>query len=392
MDQVVVVGMGMIDTLGNSVSECFENLISEEYREPSPFDTKHEHMQHLKAFYAQRTDLNHPEYIRKPLYNSLSYASKMALHAIEEATEHLDLDVKTTACVYTSLASKPGLDTEFFQDHMVPGKRMSPRKAVQVLKDFTVGFICNVYGYEGAACAMDAACATGLYSIDYGMHLLRSHDVVIVGGADTPVSNDDMFYFNGLGALGTHSAPFDKNRDGFLMGEGAGAIVLTTETYAIKKGWPVYAILGPVHHGNDGWNGNATAPDPNATGSTRAMKGVYGPSVEDEIAFVNAHGTSTPLGDDLEYQTIQKVIGDVPVVSFKSQVGHTLAASAINETIYTIQSLRNKVIPANKNITDCDLENIHINNLETDKSYAIKNAFGFGGKSSSLLVGVENDN
>lgn len=388
MDNVVVVGMGMIDTLGKNTNECWNALIADEYTPPVFFETKHEHMRHLKAFYADKTELNYPSVIRKPLYNVLSDASKMALHVIEEATEGLDIDVKTTAVVFSSLASKPGMDTEFFQNAMVPGKRMSPRKAVQVLKDFTVGLICNVYGYEGAACAVDAACATGLYNIDYGMHLLKSHDVVIVGGTDTPVANDDMYYFDQLGALGTHSAPFDKNRDGFIMGEGAGVLVLTTERYAEQKGWPVEAVLGPIAHGNDGWNGNQTAPDPNATGSTKAMKGVYISSVKDEISFVNAHGTSTPLGDDLEYNTIQKVIGSVPVVSFKSQIGHTLAGSAMLETIYTILSLQNGIIPPNKNITECDLENINTSIVQTDKKFAIKNAFAFGGKSSSILIGV----
>lgn len=387
MDNAVVVGIGMADTLGTNTRECFANLISDQYKEPEPFTDGHEHLQHLKAFFARQDNLNYTPLIKPAFYRSFSQSTKLALHALEEALEGKELSTNT-AVVYSSIAAKPEFESDYFQERVKDGKRMSPRVQVQYLHDFTAGLICNAYGYQGAAVSMNAACATGLYSIDYGMHLLKTHETVIVGGCDTPVGNDDMYYFNQLGALGTHSAPFDKNRDGFIMGEGAGCLVLTTEQYAIRKGWDVLAILGPVAHGNDGWNGNATAPDPNATGSTIAMNGVYVSSVQDDIAFVNAHGTSTPLGDDLEYNTIQKVIGDVPVVSFKSQVGHTLAASAINETIYTILALQAGVVPPNKNITDCDLDNINTSTLKTDKKFAIKNAFAFGGKSSSLLVGV----
>lgn len=387
MDNVVVVGIGMADTLGQNTKECFSNLISDHYQQPQPFKTEHEHLQHLKAFYARHENLSYSELIRKPLYKSFSQATKLALHALEEALEGLDVGTNT-AVVFSSLAAKYEFESDYYQQRLQEGGRISPRVQVQLLHDFTAGLFCNAYGYEGAAVSMNAACATGLYSIDYGMHLLKTHDTVIVGGCDTPAGNDDMYFFEQLGALGTHSAPFDKNRDGFIMGEGAGVLVLTTEYYAKTKGWPVMAVLGPIGHGNDGWNGNATAPDPNATGSTRAMKSVNISAVQDEIAFVNAHGTSTPLGDDLEYDTIQKVVGDVPVVSFKSQIGHTLAASAINETIYTIMALNEGVVPQNKNITDCDLPNVNINKIRTDKKFAIKNAFAFGGKSSSLLIGV----
>lgn len=387
MDNVVVVGLGMADTLGRDTKECFGNLISDHYQQPESFDTELDHLSHLKAFYARHDDLNYTPLIKPALYKSFSVTNKLALHALEEALEGRDFG-QNVAVVFSSIAAKPEFESDYFQDRVKDGKRMSPRVQVQYLHDFVAGLICNAYGYQGAAVSMNAACATGLYSIDYGMHLLRTHDVVIVGGCDNPAGNDDMYFFNQLGALGTHSAPFDKNRDGFIMGEGAGVLVLTTEHYANSNGWPIKAILGPIAHGNDGWHGNATAPDPNATGSTIAMQGVYINSVQDDIAFVNAHGTSTPLGDDLEYNTIQKVVGDVPVVSYKSQIGHTLAASAINETIYTILALQEGIIPPNKNITDCDLNNINTVALKTDKKFAIKNAFAFGGKSSSLLIGV----
>ena len=232
---------------------------------------------------------------------------------------------------------------------------------------------------------MDAACATGLYSIDYGIHLLKTHKHVIVGGTDTPAVDDDMYLFNQLGALGTASCPFDKKRDGFIMGEGAGCLMLEKESDAIARGANIIGYVNSISHHTDGALGSPTAPDLNMTGAIASMRDVTKDLIDD-VAFVNAHGTSTPIGDDLEYGAIQQVIPNTPIISFKSKVGHSLASSGVNETIYTLMCLWNQVIPKNFNVDDCDHEFVYKYKRKLTKKTAVKNSFAFGGKSSSIVL------
>lgn len=292
------------------------------------------------------------------------------------------------AVVFSSLAAKPQTEAGPFVDKMRGGKRLSPRTAVQYLNDFTAGLISQTFDFRGACVSMDAACATGLYSIDYAMHLLKTHDYVVVGGTDTPAVDDDMYLFNQLGALGTKSSPFDKTRDGFIMGEGAGCLMLEKEHNAIARGADILGYIHSVSHHTDGQLGSPTSPDLSMTGAIASMREATSGLDKDRIGFVNAHGTSTPIGDDLEYGAIQQVIPETPVLSFKSKIGHSLASSGINETIYSLMCLQNSVIPKNFNIDDCDLEFVYKYSQKLNKNMAVKNSFAFGGKSSTLVLEV----
>ena len=382
-DRVVITGVGLVDSLGTSPMECWENMISDDYVDPIDFETEIESLKGNKCFRSKTPDYTIPEGIRKPTFASLTTATKNALHVVQQAIG--DVDDNDVAVVFSSVAIKSETMAKPFLDKMLGGKRLSPRSGVQYLKDFSAGLISQVFDFRGACVSMDAACATGLYSIDYGVHLLDSHKFVVVGGTDNPAVDDNMYIFSQLGALGTKSSPFDKNRDGFIMSEGAGALLLEKESDAIARGANIIGYLHSLSHHTDGALGKPTAPDPNCTGSLASMKQVTD-GIVDDIAFVNAHGTSTPLGDDLEYNAIQQVVPRVPVVSFKSKVGHSLAASGINETIYTLMCLYNKVIPKNFNINECDHEFVYKYRRKIHGKYAVKNSFAFGGRSSSLVL------
>ena len=384
-DRVVITGVGLTDTLGTYPMECFENMMSDHYEPPTNFNTEIESLKGLKCFKAREVEYKIPDGIRKPTFNSLTVATKNALHVVQQAIG--DLDSRDVAVVFSSVASKPETETAPFIERMHGGKRLSPRTAVQYLKDFTAGLISKTFDFRGACTSMDAACATGLYCIDYAMYLLNTHKFVVVGCTDTGAVDDDMFIFNQLGALGTESRPFDKKRDGFIMGEGAGCLLLEKESDAIIRGANIIGYINTVSHHTDGALGSPTAPDENCTGSLASMmKASEG--IAEDIAFVNAHGTSTPIGDDLEYHAIQQVLPSVPVVSFKSKIGHSLAASGINETIYTLMCLSNGVIPQNFNVDDCDHEFVTKYRQEFTKKFAMKNSFAFGGKSSTLILEV----
>lgn len=386
-NRIVITGIGMVDTLGTNPDECFRNMISENYENPVNFETDIESLKRLKCFKTKIPEYNIPVGMRVPMHTALTDASKNAIHVVQQAIGNQDLGTHV-GVVFSSLAAKSQTEAAPFVDKMRDGKKLSPRTAVQYLNDFTAGLISQTFDFRGPCVSMDAACATGLYSIDYAIWLLRHHcSHVIVGGTDTPAVNDDMYLFSQLGALGTESKPFDKNRDGFIMGEGAGCFLLELENTAIQRGAEILGYIYEVSNRTDGSLGSPTAPDADMTGAIYAMKRSL--QLEVDIAFVNAHGTSTPLGDDLEYNAIQKVLPEVPVVSFKSKLGHTLAASAINESIYTLLCLQNGIIPANHNILECDHKYVYKYKMPTKCKFALKNSFGFGGKSSSMLIGVE---
>jgi 3-oxoacyl-[acyl-carrier-protein] synthase II len=385
-DRIAITGVGIVDTLGTSPMECWENMLNENYEHPIDFETDVESLKGLKCFKTKVPEYEIPEGMRKPMHNALTIASKNALHVVQSATQHLDsTDV---ACVFSSLAAKPETEAGPFVDRMRDGKRLSPRVAVQYLNDFTAGLISQTFDFRGACVSMDAACATGLYSIDYAIHLLNSHKYVVVGGTDTPAVDDDMYLFNQLGALGTKSSPFDKTRDGFIMGEGAGCFLLEKESNALERGANIIGYINSVSHHTDGALGSPTSPDLNMTGAIASMTKATEGIDPDKIAFINAHGTSTPIGDDLEYGAIQQVIPETPVVSFKSKIGHSLASSGINETTYTLMCLWNGKIPKNFNIDDCDLDYVYKYSQKLTKKVAVKNSFAFGGKSSSLVLEV----
>jgi 3-oxoacyl-[acyl-carrier-protein] synthase II len=279
------------------------------------------------------------------------------------------------------------------------GKRLKPRQQLQHLQSYASGLISTHYDFNGASLTLGAACATSLYIIDYAIKLLEDdeYDYVVAGAAEG--SNDlwGLSYFNTLGAIGTHSAPFDKNRDGFIMGEGSGTLVLEKEENAIARGAKIYGYIHGVGKSNDAAKANPTSPDPDGTGiklsMTRAMKkGVnmapYGVGTHwgNELAFVNAHATSTPAGDDAEYNAIQHLFPGVPVTSFKSKVGHTMGASGVLELIYTLMALNDGTVPPNHNIKDCDLKHVPTEPAQTEKRFAIKNGLAFGGKNATVLI------
>ena len=396
MNRVAITGIGIVDNLGTNPNECFQNMVTDDYVHPVDYETEIESLKGLKCFKTREPEWVVPDGMRVPLHNSLTVASKNALHVIQQATEHMGRVCKgvdytrstNVAVVFSSLAAKPQTEAGPFVDKLRGGKRLSPRTAVQYLNDFTAGLISQTFDFRGACVSMDAACATGLYSIDYAMHLLKTHDYVVVGGTDTPAVDDDMYLFNQLGALGTKSSPFDKTRDGFIMGEGAGCLMLEKEHNAIARGADILGYIHSVSHHTDGQLGSPTSPDLSMTGAISSMREATSGLDKDRIGFVNAHGTSTPVGDDLEYGAIQQVIPETPVISFKSKIGHSLASSGINETIYSLMCLQNSVIPKNFNIDECDLEFVYKYSQKLNKNLAVKNSFAFGGKSSTLVLEV----
>lgn len=378
--RVAITGLGLVDTLGNNPDMCFNNYLTKEHY-PTEYRYEDSILSHLKCFYSDY-ELLIPENIKSSIYKSLHKLNKLGLHSVEQALDGIPKS-SNVAVVYSTITAAAETNAMFHDFCSKGGKRLRPRQLIQAHKDFLVGLIPQIYDFHGITTSMYAACSTSLYNLDYAVRILDDYDYVIVGGSDVGTELSELAWFNELGAIGTHSAPYDRERDGFIMGEGGGCIILEKEDDAVKRGATIHGYIHSIGMGNDGSAGSSTAPDINSSGIKKAMKDTN--FISDQIAFVNSHGTSTPIGDELEYNAIREVVGDVPVVSFKSKIGHTMGASGVIELIYTLKALNSGIIPQNHNIKNsvCD---VPTEVGKTNRKFALKNSLGFGGKNVSVLL------
>jgi 3-oxoacyl-[acyl-carrier-protein] synthase II len=394
MSRIAITGIGMADSLGSNTEECWDNYLNKEHQ-PEDFKEPHPAVANLKCFYADHEWDRPDEELVVPIpngtYNGLYKANKMTLHTVSQALKNIPHS-SNVGVVYSCLNPEGPTKLKYAMWLGGMGKRLKPRQQLQHLQSYASGLISTHYDFNGASLTLGAACATSLYIIDYAMKLLEDdeYDYVVAGAAEG--SNDiwGLSYFNSLGAIGTHSAPFDKNRDGFIMGEGSGTLILEKEEHAVARGAKIYGYIHNVGKSNDAAKANPTSPDPEGVGvklaMTRALRNMDIIRTSDMLGFVNAHATSTPAGDDAEYDAIQDLFPGVPVTSFKSKLGHTMGASGVLELIYTLLALNSGTVPPNHNIKDCDLEHVPTEPCNTDKRFALKNGLAFGGKNASVLI------
>ena len=231
-----------------------------------------------------------------------------------------------------------------------------------------------------------------MYSIDYAMRILDEYDYVIVGGSDAGVREIALKYFASIGALGNKNCPFDDNREGFVMGEGAGVMILQSAEKVREYGSKIHAKLFPVGAATDGFD--LTSPATDGRGAKIAINKAISKLPTSNIDMVSAHATSTPAGDGVEYMTITDKFGDIPIYAPKSKIGHTLSAASILECIYSIESMKRRVIPAcfNLNTASYDYTNslvrtpVSLSGSNTLRT--LNNSFGFGGKCASQVIEV----
>lgn len=392
LDRIAITGIGLLDTLGSTPYDCFKNMISSTYIDPINFvefksDSKAEIVNNVKVFPVYTKEFNLPE-LHPAMLNVLSRGSKFALHVLESALNDAGVD-KTAKNVATFMSHNSAGHDLMLDCHLkvLSGSKSKPRVLVQGVIDFVGGLITETYGFLGPSISVSAACASGLYTLDYACRVIDEYDYVICGASDCGITEQDLYNFVMLGALGDHSAPFDDNRNGFIMGDGAGCMILERESKAKARNAKIYGYVHNVGLSSDAHH--STAPEPNGRGAKIAMEKALRNIDKNEIAFCNAHATSTPVGDDIEYRAIQDVLGDIPIVSYKGKIGHTMGSSSLIETIYSLMSLNEKTIIPNFNLKSCafDDANLLITEPTTSvKRYAMKNSFGFGGKCASVII------
>ena len=387
MKRVAVTGMGIIDTLGANPKECFDSMLDTNYSHPPLF--KHSRLERHRqqpVFPVDRNKLLIPE-LKPTVLKNLEPCNLFALHTVEQALKQSGVKHSSNVGLIGSsitLGNYYAMDT--WPTLYSETGRARPKLLLNCAKDYMSGFLSQHYGYKGLNTSIYASCATSMFSIDYAMRYVDEYDYVVCVISEHGVNEADVSFFKQLGAIGTKSCPFDDNRDGFIMGEGAGAFILESEEKAKKRNANIISYLYTPGFSSD--TSSPTSPDQDGAGAKLSMTNAL---KDNDVSFVNAHGTSTPAGDEIEYNAIKEVLGNVPIVSNKSKIGHTGGACGIIEAIYTIKSLQSGQIPDNHNISKCSFD---IDGMITDKNrtttgkMALNNSFGFGGKCSSQLIEI----
>ena len=376
MKKACITGIGMIDALGNNPKDCFSGLIdNKDY---------HQKIESICSDYGNQLGLFPTSNIvlpdkvnRRHLVRALEYG----IHSVDQAI--LDSGVclsENVGVFYSSLTNGNDHKKDFINQE----KFKHIRRSTNGLLDSIASYISIHYGFKGVNTCFQSACATGLVTIDFAINYIDEYDYIIVGGADAGCNNIDMKLFNMLHAIGSRSRPFDEKRNGFIMGEGGGCLVLESEEKAKARNAKIYGYVYPAGHASDAFG--QTSPD--GTGAFLSMK----KAIENSGLWpdvINAHGTGTPIGDEVEYNSIREIL-DRPVYSIKGKIGHTFAGAGILEVIYSLLSMSNHIIPQTFGCVNSKM-NVVKQNINKSTNVTLKNSFGFGGKCCSMIIEGNND-
>lgn len=406
--RVVVTGLGCITPVGNTVGESWANLIAGRsgIGRITRFDASNFACQiagEVKGFQVDK-------YVSTKEARTMDTFIHYGIAAAQEAVEDAGLpfgdalsqeEAERIGCVIGSGIGGLPLIEDTHSEYVNRGpRRITPFFVPASIVNMVAGHVSMRFGYKGPNLAIVTACTTGLHCIGQGARLIEhgDADVIIAGGAESTVSPLGIGGFAAMRALSTRnddpeaaSRPWDKGRDGFVLGEGAGVLVLEEYERAKARGARIYAEI--VGFGMSGDAGHMTAP--NMDGPRRAMVAALRDAGlnADAVDYLNAHGTSTPLGDANESNAIKAALGDhayrTVVSSTKSMTGHLLGGAGGVESVFTVLALHHQICPPTINLVDqdpdCDLDYCANTARERRIDVAMKNNFGFGGTNGTLI-------
>ncbi|EIJ81861.1 3-oxoacyl-(acyl carrier protein) synthase II [Bacillus methanolicus PB1] len=403
--RVVVTGIGAVTPLGNDVDTTWNNIIAG----VSGIDlmTRVNRDEYPAKVAAEVKDFNPETFIDKKDARKMDrftqYAVAASLMAVEDAGLVINEENANRIGVWIG-SGIGGMETfeQQFETFLSRGyRRVSPFFVPMMIPDMATGQVSIILGAKGFNSCTVTACATGTNSIGDAFKVIQrgDADAMITGGSEAPITKMAVAGFCANTALSTNpdpktaSRPFDKNRDGFVMGEGAGIIVLEELEHAKARGAKIYAEI--VGYGATGDAYHITAPAPAGEGGARAMKMAIedGGLKPEEIQYINAHGTSTEYNDKYETLAIKEVFGDhaykLAVSSTKSMTGHLLGAAGGIEAIFTILALKEGILPPTINLEipdpECDLDYVPNEARKQEIDAAISNSLGFGGHNATIV-------
>jgi 3-oxoacyl-[acyl-carrier-protein] synthase II len=413
--RVVVSGMGLVTPFGIGLERNWKSLIAGEsgVRAVQSFDVSD--LPAKIAAEVPRGDtesglFNADDWVppkdQRKMDGFIVYALAAAAQAVEDAgwtPEDEEERERTGVMIGSGIGGLPGITEGALTMHERGPRRLSPFFIPANLINLASGHVSIRYGFRGPNHAIVTACSTGAHAIGDAARLimLDDADVMVAGGTEAAVCRLGLAGFAAARALSTGfnddppraSRPWDQRRDGFVMGEGAGIVVLEELEHAKKRGARIYAEI--VGYGMSGDAYHLTAPSPDGHGAYRSMRNALKRAqiAPDEIDYINAHGTSTPLGDEIELGAVKRLFGDhayrLSMSSTKSAIGHLLGAAGSVEAIYSILAIRDGVVPPTLNLDDpspaCDIDLVPKRAKERKVTYALSNSFGFGGTNASLV-------
>ncbi|MDG5472978.1 beta-ketoacyl-ACP synthase II [Jeotgalibacillus sp. ET6] len=403
--RVVVTGLGMVSPVGNNVETSWNNIKNGqsgigELTRLNKDDFPATAVGELK-------DFNIEDYMEKKEARKMDRFTHYAVVSSQMAVKDANLEINDSNANRIGVwigSGIGGMETfeKQFETFLNRGyRRVSPFFVPMMIPDMAAGQVSIALGAKGMNSCTVTACASGTNSIGDAFKVIQrgDADAMITGGAEAPISQMAMAGFVANTALTLNkdvtkaSRPFDKERDGFVMGEGAGILVLEELEHALARNAPIYAEI--VGYGSTGDAYHITAPSPGGEGGVRAMQQALDDAglKPGEIGYINAHGTSTPYNDKYETMAIKEVFSDhakkLAVSSTKSMTGHLLGAAGGVEAIFTVLALKDKILPPTINLEnpdpECDLDYVANASRKADVKAAISNSLGFGGHNATIV-------
>lgn len=398
MQPLSITGIGIVNSLGVGLNETWKNLLGgEEGIQPVNWTEGAD-----KDFYFSEYLTKCPVKVGAPLrelpecpieefakdWRHLDPSIQIALHSTWQAVTDANLMSKNVAVIFGSIGSSHTRSEGC--DAMARGRtKFPPRKTLNFELGHMTAIISRVFGFTGPSLMVHTACSTGLTAMDYAQRMLATDpelDAVVIGGGDLPLEATSAMYFSNLQALtDTEVKPFDVNRSGFALGEGAGAMVLERKNG--KKSYADILAVAGVTVGE-----HETSPDHAGQAAQQAaLKAIREAGITpDHIDYINAHATGTVVGDVIEYNAMLNILPGRTMTANKGHIGHTICSSGIIETAYTAMALKDQITPGIRGLeTDCG-SGMHLprhaESLQNPR-YAIKNNYAFGGRSMSVVLG-----
>lgn len=398
-NKVVVSGMNVISSLGLNLNENWENLIAGQsgVRRISRFGSSDLETQ-IAAQVPDSFDEHASQRVKKRQSGQMTRVTRMCFVCAKDAveTEKIDFEVfdKSRVAVILGVVNTGNSSVEKSDD--------SRNSILKGMNNAMAAWISMEYGLTGPSYTVATACSSSAYAIGLGYDLIKSGkaDMVITGGADSIINPEEIAGFNQLFALSTQndepkkaSKPFSEDRDGFVIGEGAGIMILESEMSAKKRNAIIYGELAGYALTTEGYN--IMAPKKDGLGMAETMeKALINSGIEkSEVDYISAHGTSTMLNDLYETKAIKKVFGDgiskIAVSSQKSMIGHTVGAAGVIEGVVSVMSIKNNILTPTINYEkpdpELDLDYVPNKSRKAEVKVAISNSFAFGGHNATLV-------